>query len=223
MAAQNLSKLDIQNRIAEFKAKRNEDVGIDADYVLRRLVEIDQMDVLDMAEMSTQVQAQFNDVTAALEDKLTAVVDATGASAIYTLKTGVRINGVMYNAGMSIAVLAEAGKPVVTRFGFNANQFVLMSGSGNTQYSPFAVINGQVFISDAFIQYGQITLAKIGELRSANYVQGQTGTIMKSDGTFEMNGAVAGEGATKMTNLNYSVKDGNGVLRVQIGKLTGVF
>ncbi|WP_410734023.1 TipJ family phage tail tip protein [Citrobacter freundii] len=176
-----------------------------------------------MAEMSTQVQAQFNDVTAALEDKLTAVVDATGASAIYTLKTGVRINGVMYNAGMSIAVLAEAGKPVVTRVGFNANQFVLMSGSGNTQYSPFAVVNGQVFISDAFIQYTQITLAKIGELRSANYVQGQTGTIMKSDGTFEMNGAVAGEGATKMTNLNYSVKDGNGVLRVQIGKLTGVF
>ncbi|UQQ22018.1 host specificity protein J [Citrobacter portucalensis] len=176
-----------------------------------------------MAEMSTQVQAQFNNVTAALEDKLTAVVDATGASAIYTLKTGVRINGVMYNAGMSIAVLAEAGKPVVTRVGFNANQFVLMSGSGDTQYSPFAVVNGQVFISDAFIQYSQITLAKIGELRSANYVQGQTGTIMKSDGTFEMNGAVAGEGATKMTNLNYSVKDGNGVLRVQIGKLTGVF
>ncbi|MDM2753920.1 DUF1983 domain-containing protein [Citrobacter sp. Cpo221] len=176
-----------------------------------------------MAEMSTQVQAQFNNVTAALEDKLTAVVDATGASAIYTLKTGVRINGVMYNAGMSIAVLAESGKPVVTRVGFNANQFVLMSGSGDTQYSPFAVVNGQVFISDAFIQYSQITLAKIGELRSANYVQGQTGTIMKSDGTFEMNGAVAGEGAMKITNTTQSVKDGNGVLRVQIGKLTGVF
>ncbi|EOH1345642.1 host specificity protein J [Citrobacter freundii] len=176
-----------------------------------------------MAELSTQVQAQIEDVTASLEDKLTATVDASGATAIHTLKAGVRINGIFYNAGMSIAVLAEAGKPVVTRVGFNANQFVLMSGSGDTQYSPFAVVNGQVFISDAFIQYGQITLAKIGELRSANYVQGQTGTIMKSDGTFEMNGAVAGEGAAKMTNLNYSVKDGNGVLRVQIGKLTGVF
>ncbi|HFS5794141.1 TPA: host specificity protein J [Citrobacter werkmanii] len=176
-----------------------------------------------MAEMSTQVQAQFNDVTAALEDKLTAVVDASGASAIYTLKTGVRINGVMYNAGMSIAVLAEAGKPVVTRAGFNANQFVLMSGSSDTQYSPFAVVNGQVFISDAFIQYSQITLAKIGELRSANYVQGQTGTIMKSDGTFEINGAVSGEGAMKITNINQSVKDKNGVLRVQFGRLTGVW
>ncbi|MGE9527720.1 terminase small subunit, partial [Escherichia coli] len=43
-----LSKAVIQNRIAELKAKRNEDVGIDADYVLRRLVEIDQMDVFDI-------------------------------------------------------------------------------------------------------------------------------------------------------------------------------
>ncbi|QLU66622.1 host specificity protein J [Citrobacter freundii] len=176
-----------------------------------------------MAELSTQVQAQIEGVTASLEDKLTATVDALGATAIHTLKAGVRINGIFYSAGMSIAVLAEAGKPVVTRVGFNANQFVLMSGSGDTQYSPFAVVNGQVFISDAFIQYGHITLAKIGELRSANYVQGKTGTIMKSDGTFEVNGAVAGEGASRMSNLNYSVKDGNGVLRVQIGKITGVF
>ncbi|WP_421550830.1 host specificity protein J [Kluyvera intermedia] len=176
-----------------------------------------------MAEMSTQVQAQFNGVTAALEDKLTAVVDATGASAIYTLKTGVRINGIMYNAGMSIAVLAEAGKPVVTRVGFNANQFVLMSGSGTTQYSPFAVVNGQVFISDTFIQYASITLAKIGELRSSNYVAGKTGTIMKADGTFEINGGTSGDGAMKITNTTQSVKDGNNVLRVQIGKITGVF
>ncbi|WFW62094.1 DUF1983 domain-containing protein [Citrobacter freundii] len=204
----------VEHQFAQFG-----EVRADILVVKTTIADVDQA----MAEMSTQVQAQFNGVTAALEDKLTAVVDATGASAIYTLKTGVRINGVMYNAGMSIAVLAEAGKPVVTRVGFNANQFVLMSGSGDTQYSPFAVVNGQVFISDAFIQYGQITLAKIGELRSANYVQGKTGTIMKSDGSFEVNGAVAGEGASRMSNLNYSVKDGNGVLRVQLGKITGVF
>ncbi|WP_275213427.1 host specificity protein J [Citrobacter freundii] len=141
-----------------------------------------------MAEMSTQVQAQFNDVTAALEDKLTAVVDATGASAIYTLKTGVRINGVMYNAGMSIAVLAEAGKPVVTRVGFNANQFVLMSGSGNTQYSPFAVINGQVFISDAFIQDGSIDNAKIGQYIQSNvYTPGSVGWHINKNGNSEFN------------------------------------
>ncbi|MCK7041400.1 host specificity protein J, partial [Enterobacter roggenkampii] len=139
-----------------------------------------------MAELSTQVQAQIEDVTASLEDKLTAVVDASGASAIYTLKTGVRINGVMYNAGMSIAVLAEAGKPVVTRVGFNANQFVLMSGSGDTQYSPFAVVNGQVFISSAFFQDGAITNAKIGNfIQSNNYVAGSVGWRLDKSGTFE--------------------------------------
>lgn len=45
IAAQNLSKLDIQNRIAELKAKRNEGMKIDADYVLFRLVVIDLKDV----------------------------------------------------------------------------------------------------------------------------------------------------------------------------------
>ncbi|HED1622970.1 TPA: host specificity protein J [Enterobacter asburiae] len=176
-----------------------------------------------MAEMSTQVQAQIDNVTASLEDKLTAVVDASGASAIYTLKTGVRINGVIYNAGMSIAVLAEAGKPVVTRVGFNANQFVLMSGSGDTQYSPFAVVNGQVFISSAFIQDGTITNAKIGNfIQSNNYVAGQSGWKLDKGGTWENYGS-DGQGARKTTNVTDSIRDANGVLRVQIGKLTGVF
>lgn len=175
-----------------------------------------------MAEMSTQVQAQIKDVTASLEDKLTATVDATGATAIHTLKAGVRINDVFYSAGMSIAVLAEAGKPVVTRVGFNANQFVLMSGSGDTQYSPFAVVNGQVFISDAFINYASITLAKVGSWYSANYVAGKTGTIMKADGTFELNGS-DGLGGRKITNITDSIKDENGVLRCQWGKITGVY
>jgi len=177
-----------------------------------------------MAELSTQVQAQIEDVTASLEDKLTAVVDASGASAIYTLKTGVRINGVMYNAGMSIAVLAEAGKPVVTRVGFNANQFVLMSGSGDTQYSPFAVINGQVFISSAFIQDGTITNAKIGDfIQSNNYVAGAVGWRLDKSGTFENYGSTAGEGAMKQTNQTISVRDANNVLRVQIGRITGTW
>lgn len=169
-----------------------------------------------MAEMSTQVQAQIDNVTASLEDKLTAVVDASGASAIYTLKTGVRINGVIYNAGMSIAVLAEAGKPVVTRVGFNANQFVLMSGSGDTQYSPFAVVNGQVFISSAFIQDGTITNAKIGNfIQSNNYVAGQSGWKLDKGGTWENYGS-DGQGARKTTNVTDSIRDANGVLRVAI-------
>lgn len=196
------------------------EVRADILIVKTTIAEVDQA----MAELSTQVQAQIEDVTASLEDKLTAVVDASGASAIYTLKTGVRINGVMYNAGMSIAVLAEAGKPVVTRVGFNANQFVLMSGSGDTQYSPFAVVNGQVFISSAFIQDGTITNAKIGNfIQSNNYVAGSVGWRLDKSGTFENYGSTTGEGAMKQTNQTISVRDANNVLRVQIGRITGTW
>ncbi|WP_313684232.1 terminase small subunit [Pantoea sp.] len=45
---ENLTKPNIAKRIADLKADRNEEVGVDAAYVLRRLVEIDAMDVLDI-------------------------------------------------------------------------------------------------------------------------------------------------------------------------------
>ena len=45
---ENLTKPDIQSRITDLKLQRNEQVNIDAAYVLRRLVEIDEMDVLDI-------------------------------------------------------------------------------------------------------------------------------------------------------------------------------
>lgn len=48
IGSENLTKPDIQSRIVKLKLQRCEMVGIDADYVLRRLVEIDQMDVLDI-------------------------------------------------------------------------------------------------------------------------------------------------------------------------------
>ncbi|WIJ63849.1 host specificity protein J [Serratia nevei] len=170
-----------------------------------------------LAELSTQVQAQIDDVTAVLEDKLTATVDADGATAIHTLKAGVRVNDVFYSAGMSIAVLAETGKPVITRIGFNANQFVLMSGSGDTQYSPFAVVNGQVFISDAFIQDGSINNAKIGNyIQSNDYVAGRQGWRLDKGGTMEMNGA-NGSGRRVVTATLEQVFDANGTLRMRSG------
>jgi len=43
-----LANVSVQNRISELKAERNDRIDIDAGYVLRRLIEIDQMDVLDI-------------------------------------------------------------------------------------------------------------------------------------------------------------------------------
>jgi phage terminase small subunit len=43
-----LANVSVQNRISELKAERNDRIDIDANYVLRRLIEIDQMDVIDI-------------------------------------------------------------------------------------------------------------------------------------------------------------------------------
>jgi predicted phage tail protein len=173
-----------------------------------------------MAEMSTQVQAQIDDVTAVLEDKLTAVVDTTGASAIHTLKVGVRINGIMYNAGMSIAVLAQQGQPVVTRVGFNADQFVLMSGSGDAQYSPFAVVNGQVFISSAFFQDASINFGKISDtLQSTNFVTGSTGWRLPKSGNAELNNVTV-RGTLYAASGNFSFAGSNNVTVINGNGLT---
>lgn len=185
-----------------------------------------------LAEMSTQVQAQIDDVTAVLEDKLTATVDADGATAIHTLKAGIRLNGVFYNAGMSIAVLAENGKPVITRIGFNANQFVLMSGIGDTQYSPFAVVDGQAFLSDAFIQKASIDTAHIkdgaivnakisGFIQSDNFSATSGWRLDKSGsgaGQIQINGG-DGNGRMEIRGDQINVYDASGNLRVRMGKL----
>lgn len=47
-ASQNMRDERIQKRIAELMAERNKRLKVSADYVLLRLVEIDQMDVIDI-------------------------------------------------------------------------------------------------------------------------------------------------------------------------------
>ena len=56
IAAQNLSKLNVQEAIEEAQSKRAEQTQIDAAYVLRRLVEIDQMDVLDIMDDQMKIR-----------------------------------------------------------------------------------------------------------------------------------------------------------------------
>ncbi|PUX50445.1 host specificity protein, partial [Cronobacter sakazakii] len=201
------------NATVDHQWKQYGEVRADILVVKTTIADVDKA----LAEMSTQVQAQIGNVTAALEDKLTAVVDASGATAIHTLKAGVRINGNYYSAGMSIAVLAQAGQPVVTRVAFNADQFVLTTGSGASQFSPFAVVGGQVFMNSAFIQDGSIDNAKIGNfIQSNKYVAGSTGWRLDKNGNFEING-VAGGGKMLITSTLVQIWDSNNILRIRMG------
>jgi len=59
-------------------------------------------------------------------------------------------------------------------------------------------------------------------IQSNNYVQNVSGWKLDKGGTFENYGS-SGNGAKKSTNVTDSIRDENGVLRVQIGLITGVF
>ncbi|HBA3987677.1 TPA: phage tail protein [Escherichia coli] len=165
-----------------------------------------------------------NGQTAAITQTANAVADINGnISAMYNIKVGVAANGQYYAAGMGIGV-ENTPSGMQSQVIFLADRFAVTTAAGNSVALPFVIQNGQTFIRASFIQDGTISNAKIGNfIQSNNYVAGSAGWKLDKGGTFENYGSTAGEGAMKLTNQTISVKDGSNVLRVQVGRLTGVF
>ncbi|HAM4458491.1 TPA: host specificity protein J [Escherichia coli] len=165
-----------------------------------------------------------NGQTAAINQTAQAVADVNGnLNAMYNIKVGVAANGQYYAAGMGIGVQNTPGG-MQSQVIFLADRFAVTTQAGAVVSLPFVIQNGQTFIRETFIQDGTISNAKIGNfIQSNNYVAGSVGWKLDKSGTFENYGSTAGEGAMKQTNQTISVKDGNNVLRVQVGRLTGVF
>ncbi|EOU3149290.1 DUF1983 domain-containing protein [Yersinia enterocolitica] len=185
------------------------------------IFDIRQTVITELAATATiieGVQSQVGENSAAIERRAETVVkvDGTG-SAITSLKVGAEFNGVYKSAGMAIGVEFD-GANWTSQVLFSANTFGVYNPSDNSYKLAFAIENGQTFINEAFINYASITLAKIGEWKSANFVSGQTGTRMAADGSFEMNGAVAGEGKLRLVNNRITVFNESDQIVVVIGK-----
>ena len=162
--------------------------------------------------------------SAAINVNAQAIADVNGnLSAMYNIKVGVTSNGQYYAAGMGIGV-QNTPSGMQSQVIFLADRFAVTTMVGGTVTLPFVIQNGQAIIRDTVIGDGTISNAKIGNyIQSNNYVAGSVGWKLDKSGTFENYGSTAGEGAMKQTNQTISVKDGNNVLRVQVGRLTGVF
>uniref|UniRef100_A0AAU8BV69 Tail tip host specificity protein J n=1 Tax=Salmonella phage PMBT35 TaxID=3137287 RepID=A0AAU8BV69_9VIRU len=168
--------------------------------------------------------AKFGDVESALSQKLDSWAGVAGVGAQYSMKLGLTYNGQQYSAGM-VMQLSQGASGLVSQVLFDAQRFGIMTSSVGGAYTlPFVVENNQVFINSLLVKNGSITNAMIGQfIQSNNYVWNQQGWRLDKGGTFENYGSTPGEGAMKMTNETISVRDQNGVLRVQIGRLTGVW
>ncbi|HFP1796657.1 TPA: host specificity protein J [Escherichia coli] len=171
------------------------------------------------AQQISEVTASINGQSVLIEENKTAIAGISGdMSASWSIKVAADNNGMKYATGMSFGLTGD-GTNVQSQCIFLVDRFVLMTAANGTYTTPFYVANGGMYVREAFIKDASITNAKIGSyIQSNNYVSGSTGWKLDKGGTFENYGAVSGEGAMKMTNTTISVKDGNGVLRVQIGR-----
>ncbi|PUE78363.1 hypothetical protein C3D71_08260 [Cronobacter sakazakii] len=174
-----------------------------------------------LAELTTQVQAQYAQTTAALNQKLTATVTDNGtAKAFYTLNLGIKRGDQLYNTGFAMGIEPDGAGSYKSTTVFAADQFGIYSGSdpGNYQ-AAFFVVNGQVFMRSTFIQDGSIDNAKIGNyIQSNNYVAGASGWLINKAGNAEFNAVtvrgtiIATEGRFSMSGPgNNVVIDGAGV------------
>jgi predicted phage tail protein len=161
--------------------------------------------------------------TAAITELYSAQIDTSGKlNAMYNIKVAVDSNGRQYAAGMGIGVENTPGG-MQSQVLFLADRFAVMTQAGGTVTLPFVIQNGQTIIRDTVIGDGTISNAKIGNfIQSNNYVANTSGWRLDKNGSW-FNFGSDGAGARKSTNVTDSVRDENGVLRCQWGKLTGVF
>lgn len=163
------------------------------------------------------VQSTANGASAQAQTASTAVSGLNGkVSALTTIKTSTTVNGRTVMSGLAIGVEGQEQESQILAY---AQRFAILDESSGSLTVPFAVQSGRVFIDVAVIQDGSITNAKVGDLRSSNYVSGQQGWVLNKDGTFEINSQLGGGARQVINGAGGKVFDQNGVKRYQWGNL----
>ncbi|EMY6303052.1 DUF1983 domain-containing protein [Providencia stuartii] len=138
------------------------------------------------AEINELIKSEIGENKAAIEKRAETSVDQQGNSrAYFSIKAGVLHNGQYYDVKMMMSAQVKNGQ-VVTQIAFAADEFIIFNNANGQFVTPFAVVNGQVFIGSGFIQDGSITNAKIGNvIQSDNYKAGEVGWHINKNGFTE--------------------------------------
>lgn len=174
-----------------------------------------------MTQKTDSMNVVINGHTGSIQQNTSQIATIDGKiTQSWTLKMEQNVNGQYVAAGIGLGI--ENGPAgLQSQFLVRADNFAVVNGVDSVTTAPFVISGGQVFIKQALIGEGYITNAMIGQfIQSNNYVTGQTGWRLDKNGSFEINGAVAGQGRMTISNQAIKVYDSNNTLRVQIGNLT---
>ncbi len=172
-----------------------------------------------VAQQMNTLQASVGDNAAAIQVTSSALADVSGKlSAQWGVKVQVDAQGRSYAAGIQLGIDGSGG---TSAFLIDADQFGIYNpNAAGGRVLAFAVSGATAYLRSAMIQDASIDFAKISDsLQSSNFVDGQTGWRLPKNGAWQVNGSVAGEGRMTINNDGISIYDGNGVLRVRLGRL----
>jgi len=172
-----------------------------------------------VAQQMSTLQASVGDNAAAIQMTSSALADVSGKlSAQWGVKVQVDAQGRSYAAGIQLGIDGAGG---TSSFLIDADQFGIYNpNAAGGRVLAFAVSGATAYLRSAMIQDASIDFAKISDsLQSSNFVDGQTGWRLPKNGAWQVNGSVAGEGRMTINNDGISIYDGNGVLRVRLGRL----
>ena len=168
------------------------------------------------------VQSSLGETSASVQQTSTALAGLNGqVNAQYSVKFMTMSSGVKVAAGFGLGLESEGGFTQST-FAVSADRFVVLNanlGPGAQLTSPFAVIDGQVFINDAFIRKATIQNAIIGASLSSAAVtfQGIPKLIMDmNEGRITFNQSTRANTYTQMNADGIDVVV-LGVRRVRMG------
>lgn len=165
------------------------------------------------------VEASVGDAVASVQQVSKALASTDEKlSAMWAVKMELTQDGQYIAAGFGLGIEnTDAG--LQSQFLVSADRFAMVNTlAGGETVTPFVVQNGQMFINQAFIQDGSISMLKVSEaLQSNDYSPAQRGWRLDKTGSIEFNGPVAGGGRLAINNRLIQVFDEAGVLRVRLG------
>lgn len=188
-----------------------------------------------MAKSEEQVQAQFGEQQGMINQKMQAEFSQTGDGVVtHSINITIVHDKVKYNAaGQVISAQVKNGK-LESFIGYNANNFAWYNPANGKMELFMYVKNGQMFMREAFINEAWLNSVVVTEyIKSGDYVPGKSGFLIDGKtNNMEINNATfrgkldigtnkTGERIV-ITNDRIAVYDDKGVLRVEIGKITGV-
>lgn len=165
------------------------------------------------------VQSNLGTTNASVQQVSTAQANLDGkVNATWSVKLGLTSGGSYYAAGFGLG-LENQGGTFQSSFVVLANRFAVLNPVGEGLISPFAIQNGQVFISDALISNLSVQKAIVGNSINSSELANDGTPIMRMDfasGTM----ILLNKAATAYTVYNRRGIDMviNGVRRIRMGE-----